>query len=132
MLIIPHIILCAGLVGLTPKLYCENTKSDTSIDSVKSAAEHSNVLILMDFTGNKCKPCKVMKTRLKKLIPEFEGKAKVVFVDVNKERKLTKEYKIRLIPTLVFIDKTGKEVYRWQGEMSEDAVKKKLQELIAE
>ena len=51
-------------------------------------------------------------------------------IDVNKEKELTKKYKILLIPTLIFLDKTGKEVYRKAGLMEEKAMSAKLEELI--
>lgn len=89
-----------------------------------------NKPILADFSGATCKICKIMKTRLAKINEEYKDRIKIIIVDVNKQRELTKQYKIMLIPTLVFIDRSGKEVDRRVGEMEEKAVKTKLNELL--
>lgn len=88
--------------------------------------------VLLDFTGPKCKACKTMKARLPNIASDYKGKARIVFVDANKEKGLIKEYKIMLIPTLVFIARSGKEVDRHIGEMEERTIRAKLDELMAE
>ncbi len=88
--------------------------------------------ILMDFTGFRCKNCKIMKKRLKKISKDFEGKTQIIFINVNKEKKLVKKYKIILIPTLVFLNKNKKEVYRKVGVMEEKKIREKLEKLIKE
>ena len=41
-------------------------------------------------------------------------------------QKLASDYQIQLIPTVVFFDRAGKEVFRHQGFMSEEKVKEQL------
>ncbi|MFA5032972.1 MAG: thioredoxin family protein [bacterium] len=96
-------------------------------DSAK--VDSTRMPILMDFGGNRCKNCIITKKRLEKIEKKFRGKAKIISIDVNKEKELTKKYKILLIPTLVFLDKNGKEVYRKTGLMEEKAMSTKLEEL---
>lgn len=88
--------------------------------------------VLLDFTGPKCKACKTMKIRLTNIALDYTGEVLMVFVDANKEKGLIKEYKIMLIPTLVFIARSGKEVDRHIGEMEERTIRAKLDELMAE
>ena len=85
--------------------------------------------ILADFSGNSCKNCKIMKTRLTKIAPEYEGKVRIVYINVNVERDLIKLYRVTLIPTLVFIGRDGKESSRFVGAMEENDLKKKLNDL---
>jgi len=85
--------------------------------------------ILADFSGNSCKNCKIMKTRLTKIAPEYAGKVRIVYINVNVERDLIKLYRVTLIPTLVFIDRDGKEASRYVGAMEENDLKKKLNDL---
>lgn len=86
----------------------------------------------MDFTGFVCKNCKIMEKRLNSISGSFKGRAEIIFVDVNKEKDLVRQYKISLIPTLVFINREGKEVCRRVGVIEEKAVKDKLEEVIRE
>lgn len=85
--------------------------------------------ILADFSGNTCKFCKIMKTRLTKIAPEYAGKVRIVYINVNVEKDLIKLFRVSLIPTLVFIARDGKEVDRFVGAMEENDLKKKLNDL---
>jgi len=87
------------------------------------------MVTLVDLGANACIPCKMMAPILEKLEKVYQGKAAVVFVDVWKNPAGAEPFKIRVIPTQIFFDKKGKEVYRHEGFMSEKdivAVLKKL------
>jgi thioredoxin 1 len=87
------------------------------------------MVTLVDLGANACIPCKMMAPILEKLEKVYQGKAAVVFVDVWKNPDGADRFKIRVIPTQIFFDKKGKEVYRHEGFMSEKdivAVLKKL------
>ena len=75
-----------------------------------------------------CIPCKQMKSVMDAIEKEYAGKVKVVFHDVwTKEGKpYGEQYGIRVIPTQVFIDKNGKEIFRHEGYFPKEAVEKVL------
>ena len=75
-----------------------------------------------------CIPCKQMKSVMEAIEKEYAGKVKVVFHDVwTKEGKpYGEQYGIRVIPTQVFIDKNGKEIFRHEGYFPKEAVEKVL------
>lgn len=62
-----------------------------------------------------CIPCKQMKPVMAEIEQEYGDKIAVIFHDVNKDRQMASKYKIKLIPTQVFLDKNGKEFYRHEG-----------------
>jgi len=97
---------------------------------LKTLVLEFNMPILADFTGAQCKICKIMKARLAKIDEEYKDRVRIVMVNVNTQKELTRQYQIMLIPTLVFIDRGGNEVSRNVGEMEEMAVKTKLDELL--
>lgn len=101
-------------------------------DLLPKLIETIDLPVLLDFTGPKCKACKSMKIRLPAIAADYKGRVRIVFVDANKERDLVKKYKIMLIPTLVFIARSGEEVERHIGDMEERAIKAKLDELMVE
>jgi thioredoxin 1 len=86
---------------------------------------------LVDFGANNCVPCRQMRPILKDLEKEYAGKAGILVIDVYKYQDLAKEYKIQLIPTLVFFDAKGKEVSRQMGAMEKDKIVAKLKEVGA-
>ena len=85
--------------------------------------------VMLEVGSDSCKSCKEMALMLQEL-KEDHPKFKVFFVDVGKERIAAKELKIQMIPTQVFFDKNGKEIYRHIGKYkTKDLIAKKLKEL---
>jgi len=78
--------------------------------------------VLVDFGSNSCIPCRQMRPILHEVKKEYSGKAEVLVIDVYKYKSLSREYKIRMIPTLTFFDSNGKEVHRHQGFMSKKLI----------
>ncbi len=70
---------------------------------------------LVELGSKTCIPCKAMAPILAELKREQAGKIDVEFLDVVKNPKSGEKYKIRLIPTQVFLDASGKEFFRHEG-----------------
>ncbi len=58
-------------------------------------------LVLVDFFATWCGPCKMLSPEIEKLAEEYNGKAKVIKVDVDKEQALAMRYHVQSIPTLI-------------------------------
>jgi thioredoxin 1 len=71
-----------------------------------------------------CTPCKIMKPVMAAVEKEYGDKIDVIFHDVNKNRQIAAEYKIRVIPTQVFLNARGKEFYRHEGFFPQEEVMK--------
>jgi thioredoxin 1 len=70
---------------------------------------------MIDLGADKCIPCKKMAPMLVALREDFTGQFDVVFIDVWKNRQAAVPYGIKLIPTQIFFDEDGKELFRHQG-----------------
>lgn len=70
---------------------------------------------VVDLGADKCKACKELAPILEELRKEYEGRVTVDFIDVWKNPKAGEPYKISAIPTQVFFDAEGKEVWRHVG-----------------
>ena len=82
----------------------------------------AGMVTMIDLGAKKCIPCKMMAPILAKLEKEYAGRAAVVFLDVWEDPAPAKRFGIRAIPTQIFFDKAGKEVYRHEGFLSEEAI----------
>ncbi|MFH1625145.1 MAG: thioredoxin family protein [Pseudomonadota bacterium] len=74
-------------------------------------------ITFIELGSVKCIPCRMMQPVMEKLERNFEGKVKVVFHDVwtREGKPYIKQYRIRAIPTQVFLDRDGNEIYRHLG-----------------
>ncbi len=84
---------------------------------------------VVDLGADKCKACKELAPILEELKREYAGRVVIEFIDVWKNPDASKPYNIRLIPTQVFFDKDGKEVWRHEGFLPKADFVKKFGEL---
>ena len=89
-----------------------------------------DTVTMVDLGAKSCIPCKMMAPVLEELKVEYEGKAAVIFIDVWEDRSQGPRFGIHSIPTQIFYDKHGKEVYRHVGFMDKDKIKKWLDMLL--
>jgi len=87
---------------------------------------------LVDLGASKCIPCKMMAPILEDLKEEYAGKLEVEFFDVWKDPDIAREYGIRIIPTQIFFDASGKERFRHEGFFSKEDILTKWKELGVE
>ena len=87
---------------------------------------HSDYLVLVDFGGEWCIPCKKMEPILNKLQQEHK-EIKLVKIDAGIEEGLVKKYKIEALPVFILYN-NGKEVWRQEGIIEkkdfDEAIKK--------
>jgi len=84
---------------------------------------------LLDFGRGVCIPCKKMAPILKELSEEYNNRVVIKIIEIDQERELTEANKIRLIPTQIFFDSKNKEVFRHEGFMDKEAIKKVFEKM---
>lgn len=84
---------------------------------------------LVDLGAGKCIPCKMMAPILEELKREYVGRMDVVVIDVSEHPAAGEPYGIRIIPTQIFYDASGKELWRHEGFISRQDILAKWKEL---
>ena len=103
----------------TPALATDPTTSTTGAKLPK----------LLDLGAGKCIPCKMMAPILEELKKEYAGKMTVEFVDVWENEDAGKEYGVEMIPTQIFYDAEGQELFRHTGFFGKEDILGKWREL---
>jgi thioredoxin 1 len=60
----------------------------------------------------------------KELSEEYKDRVIIKIIEIDQESGLTTVNRIRLIPTQIFFDSKNKEVFRHEGFMDKEAIKK--------
>ena len=111
----------------------QRVPSPTTDKSGQSAAQVSQPAAglprLLDLGSVSCIPCKMMAPILEELKKEYAGKLQVDFIDVNANAEAGAQYGIKLIPTQVFFDASGKECFRHEGFFSKEDILAKWKDL---
>ena len=76
-----------------------------------------------------CVPCAHMAPITDALKVELKGKVTVQFYDVGKDSAMADKYHIDVIPTQVFLDASGKELFRHVGVFERQDILAKMKEL---
>lgn len=86
---------------------------------------------LVDLGATKCIPCIKMAPILEELKKGYAGIFDVEFIDVwqKENAKKAEEFKVESIPTQVFLDPKGKELWRHVGFFSKEEILAKWKEL---
>ena len=75
---------------------------------------NSTTPTLVDFYATWCGPCKMMNPLLEQVSSELGDDAKVLKVDIDKNKEFARNYTIRSVPTLM-VFKEGRVVWRQSG-----------------
>ena len=80
------------------------------------------VPVLLEFGRGWCKPCKYMKPILDDVSKAYSGKAIVAIVNMDANKGLVRTFRIRMMPTQVFLTPDGKEFFRNEGTLEREQI----------
>jgi thioredoxin 1 len=89
----------------------------------------SDIPVLVDFWAPWCGPCRAIGPSIDQLAHEYEGRAKVVKLDVDDEAEIESRYGVKSIPTLIFF-KNGEVADTLIGAYPKPVIAGKLDALI--
>lgn len=110
------ILLCAAATALA---------ADPLGDEARAAGKP----LIVDFGMTRCQQCIEQSKTMDELEADVGDRVLLKFVHVGKEEALAEEYKVLMIPTLVYFDAQGKELFRNVGQMKKDAMLARAREL---
>ena len=87
------------------------------------------VPIVVDFTATWCGPCKVVGPLMDQLAQNYEGRAKVVKIDLDTNKAIAKQFTIKSIPAVIYL-KNGEEVERIIGVKTYEYFQNALEKLV--
>jgi thioredoxin 1 len=105
---------------------------NTAGPSQSGPASSAKLPRLVDLGAGKCIPCKMMAPILEELKKEYAGRFDVEFIDVWQNPDAGKQYGIEMIPTQIFFDASGKELFRHTGFFGKQDILGKWKELGVE
>jgi thioredoxin 1 len=86
----------------------------------------SDMPVMVDFTAVWCGPCKMLDPIVKDLAKDWDGRVKVVKLDVDNSPELAMQYQVMGVPTLMlFVG--GQPIERVTGYQPKDRIARKFE-----
>lgn len=103
-----------------------NAMAVTDADFQAQVEQHDG-LAVVDFWATWCGPCRMIAPIVEQLASEYDGKAKVVKLDVDHNQQTAARFNIRSIPQILFF-KNGKVVDTVVGAVPKSVLEAKFKE----
>ena len=131
---LPKVIIVLTLAAAVTAVVILKNKdnSQTEIVQTQPLTNTKNLPKLIDLGADKCIPCKMMAPIIEELKQDYSETFNVEFIDVWKNPDKAKEYGISIIPTQIFFDAAGKELFRHEGFFSKEDILAKWKEFGVE
>jgi len=85
--------------------------------------------VLVDFGAVWCGPCKMLDPIVDQLAQDWDGRVKVVKLDIDENQELTIQYQVMGVPTLMLFVK-GKPVQRVTGYLPKNKLVAKFESYL--
>jgi len=111
----------AAVLWLKPRPEAPDGNQVLTVAPVAPVASHG-LPRLVDVGAEACIPCKLMAPILEELRQEYAGRLEVIFIDVWKNPGAGSVYRVYAIPTQIFYDAAGRELFRHPGFISKEDI----------
>jgi thiol-disulfide isomerase/thioredoxin len=85
--------------------------------------------VILEFSRELCPMCEYMEKTLGQLKAKYGDQIEVRILHYDSDEKLFKQYEVVFVPTQLFLDASGKEVFRHIGVFTLSELEKKLKQL---
>ena len=106
------IILLMVIVGFA--LFAGENQTEKAETVVADSVQIPQITFL-ELGSLTCIPCKQMENVLESIREKYGDQIEVIFHDVKKEKEIAEQFRIRMIPTQVFLNSEGEEIHRHIG-----------------
>ena len=116
----PCIVVVLGFMVALLTIISTSASAEPKINL--QALQAKRVPIMLEFGRGWCIPCKYMKPILDDMGTAYQGKAIVMTVDMDANKGLVANFRVRMMPTQVFLAPDGKEFFRNEGTMERNQI----------
>ncbi len=128
------IFLCLAFLGhLSSRADAGSAYDQITAKSVPDSTEiisgRLNQPVLITAGIETCPPCRLIASSLLELQKDYAHIFQTHYYDLHRHAEATENFDIRMVPTLIFYDRSGQELFRYEGYLSKTHILKKWSDL---
>jgi thiol-disulfide isomerase/thioredoxin len=125
-----NMILFAAAFGIImAMMYTRRSSQHPETNFAKLSVIGQGKPVLLELGGQGCPGCEAMMPILAEVDKKYSKQFTIAYHDVWKDPSIGEKYGLSIIPTQIFIDKDGKELFRHEGVLSKAEILAKWKEL---
>ncbi len=102
---------------------------EVNVDTFEQEVLKSEIPVVIDLWAPWCGPCKALTPTLESVAADYEGKVKVVKLNIDDNPSIAAQYQVMSIPTLLFF-KGGKVESQVIGLVGKDKIAGKIEAML--
>ena len=102
---------------------------EVTVDTFEQEVLKSEIPVVIDLWAPWCGPCKALTPTLESVAADYEGKVKVVKLNIDDNPSIAAQYQVMSIPTLLFF-KGGKVESQVIGLVGKDKIASKIDAML--
>ncbi|MDA3813215.1 MAG: thioredoxin [Candidatus Cloacimonetes bacterium] len=102
---------------------------EVTADTFEQEVLKSDIPVVIDLWASWCGPCKAIAPIVESIAVDYEGKVKVVKLNIDDHPSIAAQYKVMSIPTLLFF-KDGKVESQVIGLVGKDKIAGKIEAML--
>ena len=120
-------IITIAIIASIALISCQ--KQSNPSPAAKPAVTNSATakIKFLEIGSDKCIPCKQMKVVTENIVKKYGDELAFQYIDIYENKDVADDYKIQLIPTQIFYNPKGVEIFRHVGYFPEEKIDSLLQ-----
>lgn len=86
--------------------------TDVNEQNFETEVVASSTPVLVDFSADWCAPCRALEPVLEDLCGEYDGRLRIVRLDIDKNPRIASTYGVRSLPTVMMFRDGGPASFR--------------------
>jgi thioredoxin-like negative regulator of GroEL len=111
------VVLAIATLAVAASSQADDTRWYSSLEDASARARDTGQPMLVDFWADWCVACKVMEKEVysDRGVADAARSFLAVRIDYDKHTDIAKKYNVTALPTIVFTDSYGNEIFRYAG-----------------
>ena len=120
-------IITIAIIASIALISCQ--KQSNPSPAAKPAVTNSATakIKFLEIGSDKCIPCKQMKVVTENIVIKYGDELAFQYIDIYENKDVADDYKVQLIPTQIFYNQKGVEIFRHVGYFPEEKIDSLLQ-----